>query len=337
MRTIILFYLTTFLFISCSQETKDKTILPSSSGNPGEVLVIMEEKHQNTNVETALKELFEANQVGLPNDEPIFDMMLIPPMAFKNVFIKHRNIVSIKIGSKYTESKISIRANIFAQPQYYMELTAPDDRSFVNLLHTNGGKILGQFHKAELERIQSTYSIFANSDDMATIKKKYNIELNIPSSYKMTTSADDFIWISHEQANISQGVFIYFYPYTDTIQLTENELVKTRNAFLKKYVPGPRDSSYMTTEVRTDLHFKEGKILNKKYTTELRGLWRVEGDYMGGPFISLTSVDEERNRIVTIESFVYAPKYKKREYLRQTEAIIKTLTFSKKTEETVTP
>ena len=68
--------------------------------------------------------------------------------------------------------------------------------------------------------------------------------------------------------------------------------------------------------------------LNGNYTVEIRGLWRVEGDFMGGPFVSLSSLDLARNRVVTAEGFLYSPKYDKRDYLRQLEAVIYSLTFN---------
>jgi hypothetical protein len=43
---------------------------------------------------------------------------------------------------------------------------------------------------------------------------------------------------------------------------------------------------------------------------------------MGGPFMSLTQLDENRNKIITIEGFVFAPAHKKRELMRQMEAIL---------------
>jgi hypothetical protein len=51
---------------------------------------------------------------------------------------------------------------------------------------------------------------------------------------------------------------------------------------------------------------------NGNYVREMRGLWEVKVDFMGGPFISWTMVDEKRNRIVTAFGFVYAPKIGKR-------------------------
>jgi hypothetical protein len=82
----------------------------------------------------------------------------------------------------------------------------------------------------------------------------------------------------------------------------------------------------MTTEMQVFPIFRS-YMLSKKYTAELRGLWRVEGDFMGGPFVSISQIDEQRNRIVTVEGYVYAPKYNKREYIRQLEAILYTIKF----------
>ena len=61
-----------------------------------------------------------------------------------------------------------------------------------------------------------------------------------------------------------------------------------------------------------------------EYMVEMRGLGRLEKAFMGGPFISHTVLDEQRNRIVTVEGFVYAPRLDKRLYLRELEAILYT-------------
>ncbi len=66
-------------------------------------------------------------------------------------------------------------------------------------------------------------------------------------------------------------------------------------------------------------------ILNGNYTIKLKGLWRTEGDYMGGPFVALASVDTKRNRIVISFGYVYSPRYSKRNYMRQVETILYSL------------
>ena len=85
----------------------------------------------------------------------------------------------------------------------------------------------------------------------------------------------------------------------------------------------------MTTEPLFPPLFREYELSNGRYTAELRGLWRIQdGLAMGGPFVSITQLDQARNRIVTIEGFVFAPGEKKRDLLQQLEAIIFTLDFT---------
>jgi hypothetical protein len=63
------------------------------------------------------------------------------------------------------------------------------------------------------------------------------------------------------------------------------------------------------------------------YAVEMRGLWRVEHDFMGGPFVSYTFVDWRKNQIVTVFGYVYQPNKAKRNLLRQVEAIIYSTRF----------
>ncbi len=41
---------------------------------------------------------------------------------------------------------------------------------------------------------------------------------------------------------------------------------------------------------------------------ELRGFWDVENDFMGGPFVSYSTLDEATGRVLTIDGYVYSPK-----------------------------
>jgi hypothetical protein len=60
--------------------------------------------------------------------------------------------------------------------------------------------------------------------------------------------------------------------------------------------------------------------------TEIRGLWKIlEGEAMGGPYVSHTRLDQVNGRVITAETFLYAAGQKKRTALRQAEAILYTL------------
>ncbi|OQB68257.1 MAG: hypothetical protein BWX93_01593 [Bacteroidetes bacterium ADurb.Bin139] len=61
---------------------------------------------------------------------------------------------------------------------------------------------------------------------------------------------------------------------------------------------------------------------NNRQFVEIRGLWDVKNDFMGGPFVAHCFYDKASQSVVVLEAFVYAPKYPKRNYLRQVESII---------------
>ena len=85
-------------------------------------------------------------------------------------------------------------------------------------------------------------------------------------------------------------------------------------------------TQYFTNENYLDLNPVYRTFnLNGKFLAEMRGLWDVKGDVMGGPFVSHTRLDEANNRIITAEAFIYEPEKKKRNLMRQAEAALYTL------------
>ena len=132
------------------------------------------------------------------------------------------------------------------------------------------------------------------------------------------------IWLL--KLDIRVSVVIYYYDYTDTIAFNYNKIIEVRDSITKLYIPGSIDNSYMTTSKTIMPQFAPINF-NGNYAVETRGLWETEVDFMGGPFISITSVDEKRMRVVTVEGYVYYPNNKKRDKLKQMESILHTLKF----------
>ena len=156
------------------------------------------------------------------------------------------------------------------------------------------------------------------------LKEKQHIFLGIPRGYNLDVDEEDFVWISRETPSISQAILVYTYEYTDTNTFTQEYQVRKRNYVMRRKVKGPSGDSWMTTETLIPPEFTEFEK-EGRYFSKLRGLWKLEKGAMGGPFVSLSTVDETRNRVVTVEGYVYAPGEPKREHLRQVDAIIHSL------------
>ena len=69
--------------------------------------------------------------------------------------------------------------------------------------------------------------------------------------------------------------------------------------------------------------------INGREWIELRGFWEVKGDFMGGPFVSYTTFDEREGELLTLDCYVYSPKYGKRNFLRPLEHLVYGVKFLK--------
>ncbi len=322
MRRILLLsgFLTMILLIYSCKYNAD-TLKPRISGLSGEIILVVPQYKWESALGDTLRKFFSYDQPALPQPEPVFDIIHISPNQFSKIFTTHRNIVNIKIDSKYTKAGISMINDQWAVPQLVINVTAPNDSSCIDLLVENSDLIIDKINDAERQRVLFGYKKYQETDISRKLKKKYHLRLYIPKGYNLDVDSSDFVWISNETPLCSQGIFIYFYPYNNRNVFLPENLIRKRNEVLKKYVNGPVENTWMTTEdLITPVYTEFEK--DSLYFAKLQGLWKLQNGFMGGPFVSISTVDEERNRVVTLEGFVYAPNDDKREFLRQVESIL---------------
>ena len=302
-------------FPSCKQqETKVK-----SSGRSGELLIVMREELWNSSVADAIQSGLGADQYGLPQSEPLFRLVRVNKNDFTGLLRQHRNILMAEIEG--SEPKLSYQKDIWAQPQIVIKATAPDTVMLEMLLATQAEQLIKYFNKEELERILAGYRKLNEKNIERTIQDEFDLKIVIPEGYYLASHKVNFMWLRRETPDVSQGLLIYERPYVDTSDASYNKVIKMRDSLTALYVPGPEENTFMITEKKFPASFTPVEI-NNYYTLEMRGLWRTKGYFMGGPFINYTIIDNKKNRILTLDGFVFAPRFDKREYLRQLEAII---------------
>ena len=138
-------------------------------------------------------------------------------------------------------------------------------------------------------------------------------------------------WTCNNKGPMRMDVIIYSYPYTAQEQFSNDSIIAKRNEVSGKLITAQVEGSHMGTEYK---HFppvsRQVAALRDSiggfYAIETRGLWKIEdGEAMGGPFVSLTRLDQVNGRVVTAEAFLFAAGQKKRNAMRQLEAILYTL------------
>ena len=114
-------------------------------------------------------------------------------------------------------------------------------------------------------------------------------------------------------------------PYSDERQFDTAKIWNRLDTMMRREVPGPEEGSYMGTERRVALESRVVDFEGAKYCIETRGLWRLFGDFMGGPFVSYCLLSPDGKQIVELTGYVYCPRFNKRDYLMQVDGICRSI------------
>lgn len=325
----LLLFLTSVLLVLTGCDTTVKTgdsgrILPNITGGAGEVLVVVDKYIWDGSTGELLKDLLQEEFPGLPQSEPMFDVTQISSSSFDNMFRFHRSVVLVTIKETLEEPAVRYRKNVWARPQILVQLEAPDIAQLQQLIRDHMDQIQGFLVQYDRQRLTDSYADSKDLEIQKMMAENHQVRLAIPRGYNIDLSTDNYSSVSIETPDFSQVLHVYEYPATSKSELQSGRILENRNVFVKKYVKGPGDDSYMTTSmvyppIFYDIQMKGAELV------ETRGLWELENGYMGGPFVSHSVFDEKRQRIVTVEGYVYYPNQKKRIKVRQLEAIIYSL------------
>ena len=292
-----------------------------------------------------VKHTLGADMYGLPQMEPYMVLTQVSQRQFDDYLKPTRNILIIDINKdKYTQVKVHRGRNQWSQPQAIYRIQAPDDESWVAFWLAHGEQVREWFIREELSRQAHFYRASTNKTARAAMQKK-GIDMLIPEDYMMlmdTLLSDEdieVVWCCNNKGSMRRDVVVYSYPYTSQEQFSNTAICSMRDEVLGRIVSAQVDGSHMGTEYKyfppisrqvqalpTDTSIQKDTLPPPFYAIETRGLWKIiDGEAMGGPFVSLTRLDMVRGRVVTAEVFIYASGQKKRNALRQAEAILYTL------------
>ncbi|WP_372774639.1 DUF4837 family protein [Mangrovibacterium sp.] len=306
---------------SCRDDTK---LRRKVTGKAGELVVVIPKESWNSNIGEAIRKTLAQPQISLPQEEPIFDLISVPPAAFTDIFKTSRNILNVRISPTVESAKVEFKKDIWAWPQAVVNISAQSGDDLIRVFNENSDKIVAYMLNAERERLIGNYANYDEKSAVEPLRKHLNVKLTVPVGFKVANQGPGFTWMRYDTPEIMQGVAVYSFPYTSDSTFTSSYLLAKRDSVMKIYIDGPTKGSYMTTEHRIKPTLNIFQYKNN-YAAEMRGLWRVENDFMGGPFVSIAVLDASNNRIIVAEGFVYAPRFDKRNYLRQVEAMIYSL------------
>ena len=307
-----------------AQKSKKKILMPHASGLPYEMLVVMDDEQWERPLGRAVFNVLDTDVPGLPQSERSFRITRVAPSGFNsNMFRIMRNVIKVDIQNIYTQPKLKFARNVYAYPQMVMTLQAPDEASLAQYVEDNAQSILDFFTKAEMNREIDNLREKHNPEVSRLAQEILGVDIWVPWEVNKFKKGKDFLWASTNTGKKDMSIVLYSYPYTDKNTFTLDYFLNKRDSVMKANIPGGPEGSYMTTQ--RDFVYVKDATVQGKYAQVARGLWRVQGDRMGGPFVSHSRVDEVNGRVIVAEAFIYAPESLKRDLMRRMEAALYTL------------
>ena len=323
MKNILSIVIITILLSSCVGN--DKKILRQSIGKINKVMVVAKISDWTGDVGQEIRNSFGELQVGLPQPESILSVSQVAPNGFSSMMKGSRNILIINEGS--TENFL-VKKDVYAKPQTIVYLEAKDDASIIKILQERKNEIRRIFLDADINFTQNIFKKEKLDEQQFQTIQNLGISLTIPSKFRKVDDTGEFLWLrNHLTSGIaktgSNNILVYAVPLEDKTTVADS-IVAVRNRFGKKYIPGSKEGMYMITE-KAYTPFTFDATIDGKKAYETRGKWEVKDDFMAGPFLNYTILDEKNNRLLIFEGFTYAPSVSKRAFLFELESIAKSL------------
>ena len=326
MKKFIIIIAAAVLFVACGGRQNEALKKKSSSGKTLEVLLVANRGQYYGMTRDLIDSIFRQPQDCLPQPEPRFDVVNIPVSSLHNaqMFRMHRNIILCELKADNPD-KVYIERDKWASPQVVVGIEAKSEASLRELLRKYEHRIVEAIYEAEHQRIINAFYNIRNVELMNRIKEKFGFELTVSEDFMWASEDDGFAWIRKETKDFSLGVLVNVTPYRNEDQFTPEKIYNRLDTIMRRHVPGPAEGSYMCTERRVEPVTRKVDYEGSDYCIETHGLWRLQGDFMGGPYVNYSMLSADGKNIIDLVGFVYCPRFNKRDYLMQVEGICNSL------------
>ncbi|MDR2868774.1 MAG: DUF4837 family protein [Bacteroidales bacterium] len=293
-----------------------------SNGKAGEVILIMSENQFTEDQKNSIIDILTDQQPAINQVEPMFDLLKFHPKDFTPHFQRHRAIVQFDVDEANPTNQYELNHDVWASPQVVVKIRGNQVDSCLALFKQHQQEIIAQLYDNDLKRLQTVYQGQTDANIAKILKEQFGVQISAPTQYFIADNQTDFLWLRYRTAKNDRFIMVYKVPMTE---LTKENLVTARNAITKEHIPGAVKNSYPILSNLNNMPYAQPLTIGSKRGMELRGLWESVNDKMGGPFYSFSFLDPSGQYAICIDGFVYAPAEPKRDFLREVEAIVKTV------------
>ena len=319
---------------AAGSSASSESLLPGKLGPSGEVVMVVSQSLWDRGIGAAVDSVFLRPVRVLPQYEPRFDVVRLDPSEFDRFWKPHRNLVVFDIADRIDtqEPQMRVMRSRFSKGQMYVEIKARTAQAAAALIldPLQGEMLVDLLEDEEAKRYAQWFGLDRNSGLEQKIQEEHGLASVLPRDARLVSSDGGFAWIERNLTrmkggrnhDVQLGIILHRTRYGGPGDFSMARMLERRDSLLEARISSPNQDSHMVTEFRLPPRYEEVSFRGG-FAAKMRGLWRMEGDFMGGPWTSIAWVDEARGQLVTVDGYVYAPYFGKREYLREVEAIVR--------------
>ena len=322
MKRLILLILPIMAMLAASCEKSH--FLPTASGRPYEVMVVMDSVDWKAPHGRALFDVLDTDVPMLPQSERSFRISQCERKDFDRILNIFRNIIMVNIDkTQYTRTRMKFTRDKYAMEQIVLSINSPSKEEFRQFCIENRQEIVDFLTKMEMNRLVKDLKKENSKVTRELAKEIFGCKMHAPKELTSFKKGKDFLWTSNNTPSGMMSIVMYSFPYEGPQIFNKEYLTQKRDSALKANIPGEKPGMFMKTDTLCTV--VKPIVVHKQYAMEMRGLWYVENDCMGGPYVSHHRVDTENNRVIVTEGFVYAPEKMKRGMIRRLEGSLYTM------------
>ncbi|MFT6717431.1 MAG: hypothetical protein ACJA0Q_002086 [Saprospiraceae bacterium] len=308
----------------------------NAEGGYSDIIVIVEDRLWDKGLKSDVSFVFSEELKGLYSAEQNFDVVHVPPKGFSALFKSQRIIVEFDVSSSILQSGVGYKENKFAKGQIYIKISAENFRIASQLLLESATSLRKKVNSHRLGGLQDKIKELSSVDINAALKGSVNVEMVLTKYFSTVVNEEGFAYFGKKAkgpcksghnsvCNYQLGLFVTKLGYDGPDVFEKKYFTALRDSITKRYIIGPEKDkpTYMECERSVPLSAKV-ITLDGHYCVEFRGWWNMVNATMGGPFISYLLVNEQTKVLYLIDGFLFAPNFRKRDFLIELEAMIKT-------------
>lgn len=314
------------VLVSCGGGPK-KTTLPRSKGMPCELLVITDKAVGESDLMDSINAMTQACVPEIMQPEPMFKVVRVSEQNYRRRYVTMHTKLRVHLDHRLDRPMMGVSHDDYAVPQTEVTVAAADIDDLRQFLARHKQDVTDALLDGQLQMMADDLR-WQHDDRVYKVAAEHmGFSICVPKCVCAVKKGRGFLWAGSNLQERDQNVVLYEYPWDGSALDDMSRFVAKRDSVMKANIPGDKPGQWMHTSQIDGMPvvINRTRRLQGRDCEVVRGMWDVTGAPMGGPFVSIATIDSVQRVVRVAEGFVYSPSTEKRDLLRQLEASLLTI------------